>query len=142
MKFYNIFIYLFYIPYLNSFLIQSYPLTYIHLDKFDKNLNLIHIGISFEQGDKIVRYDYRKNKILIRKISLEGDKLNELKIYWGLSKKSLIEIENYQKILNKKKYILAINDCRHFTRDLTDWALEKPTPIWKLNKLYEDMITN
>ena len=56
-------------------------------------------------------------------------------IYWGLSNKSLMDIINYEQSLNKR-YILAFNDCRHYSRKLTDYALNKPTPIWKLNKLF------
>ena len=64
-----------------------------------------------------------------------GDKFETIDIYWGTTNKTLKEIIEYEKTLNKK-YILGFNDCRHYSRELTKWALNKPTPVWKLSKLF------
>ena len=53
------------------------------------------------------------------------------KIFWGYSDKKISEIIDYEKNL-EHTYILGINDCRHYVRNLTSWACNKPTPIWKL----------
>ena len=67
--------------------------------------------------------------------TMEDSLFETCDIYWGTSNKSLIDIINYEKTLNKN-YILVFNDCRHYTNKLTKYALNKPTPIWKLNKLF------
>jgi hypothetical protein len=144
--------------------------TYIHLEKFNERFNLLHIGVSFVEGNKCARFDFRSaeedqisfmtystnplkalalqlfNKPLKTKegdiypfeflrYNMENSLFETCDIYWGLSNRSLIDIINYEQSLNKR-YILAFNDCRHYTRKLTDYALDKPTPIWKLNKLF------
>ena len=143
---------------------------YIHLEKFNERLNLLHIGVSFVEGNKCARFDFRSaeedqisfmtystnplrafalqfyNKLLkIRegdiypfeflRYKMEDSVFETCDIYWGLSNKSLMDIINYEESLNKR-YILAFNDCRHYSRKLTEYSLNKPTPVWKLNKLF------
>ena len=43
----------------------------------------------------------------------------------------------YETVLHKK-YILGIYDCRHYVNKFTEWSLDKPTPIWKLNRLWDE----
>ena len=38
----------------------------------------------------------------------------------------------------KKKYRIGLYDCRHYVRDFTKWCIEKPTPVWSLNKLWNE----
>jgi len=145
--------------------------TYIHIEKFNEKYNLLHIGVSFIQGNKCARFDFRQAEDQISFMTYSNNPLNifylqifnrqipflrnerdiypfrlvdyqrsddyfeTIDIYWGISNKSLQEIIEYEKTLNKK-YILGLNDCRHYSRKLTNWALNKPTPIWKLDKLF------
>jgi hypothetical protein len=145
--------------------------TYIHIEKFNEKYNLLHIGVSFIQGNKCARFDFRQAEDQISFMTYSNNPLNifyiqifnrqipflrneidiypfrlvdyqrsdeyfeTIDIYWGISNKSLDEIIEYEKTLNKK-YILGFNDCRHYSRKLTNWALDKPTPIWKLHKLF------
>ena len=144
--------------------------VHLHLEKFNNELNLYHIGISFKNEDTILRYDYRPfcepsicEFKTIKSVSVATDVsvatsispvLNkELRfvdklyrfyipenvpnktIYWGETSKSLEEVVEFEKTMHKK-YILGINDCRHYVNRFSRWALNKRTPIWKLDKLW------
>jgi hypothetical protein len=142
-------------------------LVHLHLEKFNNDLNLYHIGISFKNEDTIIRYDYRPfcepsicefktiNSIGVSNIGVSStsvinkevrfiDKLYRFyipenvpnkTIYWGETSKTLTEVVEFEKTL-QKKYILGINDCRHYVNRFSRWALNKRTPIWKLDKLW------
>jgi len=136
----------------------------LHLEKFNNDLNLYHIGISFKNEDTMLRYDYRPfcdptkceyktssttissptNEIILNNELRFVDKLYRFyipenvpnkTIYWGQTSKTLEEVEQFEKTL-QKKYILGINDCRHYVNRFSRWALNKRTPIWKLDKLW------
>ena len=66
-------------------------------------------------------------------------------IYWGTCHKSFHEIINFEKSLHRR-YILGIYDCRHYVNRFSNWALNKPSPIWNLhilwNSLEPDIINN
>ena len=138
--------------------------VHLHLEKFNNELNLYHIGISFKNEDTILRYDYRpfcepsicefKTVASITSVNSVSPVLNkELRfidklyrfyipeklpnktIYWGETSKSLTEVVEFEKTMHKK-YILGINDCRHYVNRFSRWALNKRTPIWKLDKLW------
>ena len=137
--------------------------VHLHLERFNDDLNLYHIGISFKNNNSVLRYDYRPfcepNKcefktlnsvttttispVLNKELGLV-DKLYRFyipenvpnkTIYWGETSKSLEEVEQFEKTM-PKKYILGINDCRHYVNRFSRWALNKRTPIWKLDKLW------
>lgn len=140
--------------------------VHLHLEKFNADLNLYHIGISFKNEDTILRYDYRpfcepnicefktlKSVSVATDISISPILHKELQfvdklyrfcipenvpnktIYWGETSKSLTEVVEFEKTL-QKKYILGINDCRHYVNRFSRWALNKRTPIWSLDKLW------
>ena len=144
--------------------------VHLHLEKFNADLNLYHIGISFKNEDTILRYDYRpfcepsicefktiKSVSSVESVSVATsispvlnkelrfiDKLYRFyipenvpnrTIYWGETSKSLTEVVEFEKTMHKK-YILGINDCRHYVNRFSRWALNKRTPIWKLDKLW------
>ena len=138
----------------------NYPKTqvHLHLEKFNNDFNLYHIGISFKNEDTILRYDYRPfcdptkceyktSSTIISSPNKElrfVDKLYRFyipenvpnkTIYWGQTSKTLEEVVQFEKTL-QKKYILGINDCRHYVNRFSRWALNKRTPIWKLDKLW------
>jgi len=140
--------------------------VHLHLEKFNTKLNLYHIGISFKNDDTIIRYDYRpfcepdncdpnscelnkceynitntiNEETLIQKLYkfyIIENMLNKT-IYWGETDKTLEEVQLFEKNL-QKKYILGINDCRHYVNRFSRWALNKRTPIWGLNKLWNQI---
>jgi hypothetical protein len=148
-----------------SYIMPTYnPKTqvHLHLEKFNNELNLYHIGISFKNEDIVLRYDYRPfcdptkceyktiNNIGVYSTSVINkevrliDKIYKFyipetlpnkTIYWGETSKTLDEVVEFEKTL-QKKYILGINDCRHYVNRFSRWALNKRTPIWKLDKLW------
>ena len=137
--------------------------VHLHLERFNDELRLYHIGISFKNEDTIIRYDYRPfcepNKCEFKTVnSVNGttaypvlnkelrfiDKLYRFyipvnvpnkTIYWGETSKTLEEVVEFEKTM-QKKYILGINDCRHYVNRFSRWALNKRTPIWSLDKLW------
>ena len=142
----------------------------LQLERFNDVVNLYHIGISFKNNNSILRYDYRPfcepNKCdfkTVNTISVNSngavasnkqqtfiDKLYRFyipenvpnkTIYWGETSKSLEEVEQFEKTIHKK-YILGINDCRHYVNRISLWALNKRTPIWSLEKLWNITHTN
>ena len=150
-------------------LINQKTQVHLHLERFNDDFNLYHIGISFKNNNSLLRYDYRPfcepNKCEFKtinnnvnnaiNINTNGavvsnkqltfvDKLYRFyipenvpnkTIYWGETSKSLEEVEQFEKTL-PKKYILGINDCRHYVNRISLWALNKRTPIWSLEKLW------
>jgi hypothetical protein len=150
-------------------LINQKTQVHLHLERFNDDFNLYHIGISFKNNNSLLRYDYRPfcepNKCEFKTINnnvnnainvnTNGavvsnkqltfvDKLYRFyipenvpnkTIYWGETSKSLEEVEQFEKTL-PKKYILGINDCRHYVNRISLWALNKRTPIWSLEKLW------
>ena len=159
-----------------SYIVPAYnPKTqvHLHLEKFNNELNLYHIGISFTNEDTIIRYDYRpfcepskcefKTVNSVNSVSVATDvsvatsvspvlnkelrfidkiykfyipeTLANKTIYWGETSKTLTEVVEFEKTM-QKKYILGINDCRHYVNRFSRWALNKRTPIWKLDKLW------
>jgi hypothetical protein len=159
-----------------SYIVPTYnPKTqvHLHLEKFNNELNLYHIGISFKNEDIVLRYDYRPfcdptkceyktiNNIGVSSIGVPSTSVinKELRlidkiykfyipetlpnktIYWGETSKTLDEVVEFEKTL-QKKYILGINDCRHYVNRFSRWALNKRTPIWKLDKLWNVSTTS
>lgn len=146
---------------INLFLTYILPTkVYINIEKV--NPIITHTGITFKNIDEIIRYDFRafnnndnyittpesrKNSTLMfpnldYKI-LEYKKFNEFReneliyskeIYLGDTNYTLSEIIEYEKTINKK-YILCINDCRHYVNTLTKWSINREIPIWNLEKL-------
>ena len=112
---------------------------------------------SFEDDFKSIRYDFRpfcddiesyettnieKNieSVILSDNILEHIDINEFEkknIYWGETNKTFEEIEKFEKSLHKK-YILCYYDCRHYVREFTTWALNKSTPIWYLDEIWNN----
>jgi hypothetical protein len=144
----------------------------LHLERFNDDFNLYHIGISFKNNNSLLRYDYRPfcepNKCEFKTLNNDVNNANAISavvstkqltlidklyrfyipenvpnktIYWGETSKSLEEVEQFEKTL-PKKYILGINDCRHYVNRISLWALNKRTPIWSLEKLWNISQTN
>jgi hypothetical protein len=130
--------------------------VHLHLEKFNTHYNLFHIGISFENEEYAIRYDYVPFREQANdKVNFENDKkvsiLDKLyqcllpkkietrMIYWGETHKTFEEIELFEQTL-QKKYILGIHDCRHYVNKFSIWAVNKKTPIWKLNTLWNTYV--
>ena len=60
-------------------------------------------------------------------------------IFWGYTNKTLQDICEYEKTLNNT-YILGLYDCRHYTRDLSNWSTYNPTPVWRLKDIVNNKI--
>ena len=138
---------------------------YLNLDKF--NNFIIHSGITFENNERKIRYDFRafnkNNTYITNKYTRQNVNsmfpdlfntksihnninynylYNKVKyestiIYWGLSNFSIEELIEIENNLDKN-YLLGINDCRHYVNELCKIALNKEIPIWNLNSLIND----
>ncbi len=149
---------IFFYNFLLAFLITTK--VYINIEK--PNSLVTHTGITFENNDEKIRYDFRafnnnddymtteesrKNitlmfpKIDARFFDYKG--FNEYRtnitffskeILLGTTNYSIEEIINYEKTMNKN-YILGFYDCRHYVNELTLWCLNTSIPIWNLDSL-------
>lgn len=134
--------------------------VYINIERV--NPIITHTGITFENDENSIRYDFRafnnndnyitdeesrKNinemfpKINPRFFDIKGfnehrDNIDSFsdKIYLGTTNYTLQEIIDFEKTINKN-YILGIHDCRHYVNDLTTWCLNVSIPIWNLKKI-------
>lgn len=134
--------------------------VYINIEKPNKIIT--HTGITFENNNNKIRYDFRafnnnddyvtteesrKNvTLMFPKIDskfFDYKGFNEYRdnitffskeILLGETDYSLKEIIEYEKTINKN-YILGLYDCRHYVNELTLWCLNKSIPIWNLNSL-------
>ena len=120
------------------------------------NLNSTKEDITLITGGTNIRYDYRpfcepdnceyniqgsqKQVTLIEKIYklYIMENIPNKTIYWGETDKTLEEVYLFEQHL-EKKYILGINDCRHYVNRISRWAVNKRTPIWGLNKLWNQI---
>ena len=152
------------------YLLPSAPIhVSIHLEEFNKRYGLLHIGVSFENEYKELRYDfkrnadnyltYSKNKMIPWKDELiETDYIPEtydiltnsyskdenirlLTLNWGITNYTFEEIKDYEKTLHNE-YKLGFYDCRHYVRKFTKWATGDPTPIWRLKTIWKNNINN
>ena len=135
----------------------------IHIEEFNTRYGLLHIGVSFENDYKHIRYDFKKDgdeyltfsKVkyipweynsysnyipevydILRSSYIQNPDMKILTIPWGVTNYTFDEIEEFEKRLHKK-YRLGIYDCRHYVRRFTKWATGSPTPVWKLKRLWK-----
>tara|TARA_Y100000992_G_C21273065_1_gene498112 strand:- start:2061 stop:2522 length:462 start_codon:yes stop_codon:yes gene_type:complete len=134
--------------------------VFINIEK--ANPIITHTGITFENNNQKIRFDFRAfndNDYYItteesrKNITLMFPKINPLffeykgfnefredvllysnEIFLGETNYSLDEIILYENTINKN-YILGIYDCRHYVNTLTKWCLNVSIPIWQLDKL-------
>ena len=133
---------------------------YINIEK--PNPIITHAGITFENNNKKIRYDFRafnnddnymtseeSRKNVTQMFPLLDSKFFDFKgfnkfrnnitffskeIFLGTTNYSLEEIILYEKTINKN-YILGFYDCRHYVNELTLWCLNTSIPIWNLDSL-------
>lgn len=121
------------------YLIDRKTKVYIHIELLIPRTNIYHIGVTFKSIASNIRYDIRginlDNLYSFFTENLEKEMYSKT-LFWAYSDKSLDEIIEYEKSI-EHKYIIGIYDCRHYVRNLTLWACNKPTPVWKLIKLVD-----
>ena len=117
------------------FLLNKKVKVYIHIEQLFTKTNIYHIGITFKSISRNVRYDIHGFNIN-NLYNLLSYNLYSKTIFWDYSYKTIKEIIDYEKNLDYR-YILGIYDCRHYVKNLTKWACNNPTPIWKLYKLID-----
>tara|TARA_Y100000816_G_scaffold129523_1_gene91329 strand:+ start:2582 stop:3199 length:618 start_codon:yes stop_codon:yes gene_type:complete len=117
------------------FLLNKKVKVYIHIEQLFRKTNIYHIGITFKSVGGNVRYDIHGFNI-DNLYNLLSYNLYSKTIFWNYSNKTIKEIIDYEKNLDYR-YILGIYDCRHYVKNLTKWACDNPTPVWKLYKLID-----
>jgi len=121
------------------YLLDRKTKVYIHIELLIPRTNIYHIGVTFKSITSNIRYDMRginlDNLYSFLRENLEKEMYSKT-LFWGYSDKSLDEIIEYEKSI-EHQYIIGICDCRHYVRNLTIWACNKPTPVWKLIKLLD-----
>lgn len=117
------------------FLLNKQIKIYIHIEQLFSKTNIYHIGITFKSINGNVRYDVHGFNI-DNLYNILSYNLYSKTIFWDYSNKTIKEIIDYEKNLDYK-YILGIYDCRHYVKNLTKWASDNPTPVWKLYKLID-----
>jgi hypothetical protein len=123
--------------------------VYIHIEKLYSRLPVYHIGVSFFNGYRTVRYDYRpfnENGTYITIDKKDNDTfknniIHSKTIYWSQIVLPLNYIDKCEREIvdSYPKYILGINDCRHYAMRLTSKTTRKPTPVWELYKIWNSI---
>lgn len=116
-----------------KFLLNRKTKVYLHLEQLFYKTNIYHIGISFHNIFNNVRYDI--GLFDTGDLGILNKNRKEKIIFWDYSNKTLSSIIDYESSL-EYKYVLGVYDCRHYVRNLSAWATNNPTPVWKLYKLY------
>lgn len=112
----------------------NYGKTYLTSESERNNLNLLFADTELDD----VHLNFFNNNN--RNILIIDNNIQKKKIFWGFSNKTLNEILDFENdYLINKKYKVGIYDCRHYVNEFTMWCLDKPTPIWKLNLLWDDI---
>lgn len=134
------------------YLIMSFmPIhVFLNVEKFNERPQLLHVGITFKSNCKQIRYDFHpfhskgvpyvtedQAAVIPEWLPNDGSDTST-DIFWGKTMKTWSEIQEYElRHLSQRRYVLTIYDCRHYVRDFTMWALDRPSPIWTLHKLYD-----
>ncbi len=72
-------------------------------------------------------------------VVFDTDEMQTRDILWGYTNYTFNDIIKFEKTLHRN-YKLGIYDCRHYVNRFTKWSLDKPTPIWSLNKLWDEVL--
>tara|TARA_B100001778_G_scaffold303035_1_gene280107 strand:- start:560 stop:1225 length:666 start_codon:yes stop_codon:yes gene_type:complete len=115
------------------FLLNLKTKVYVNISKIIPHTNIYHIGIIFITIKDSNIYEMT-NDLGLHFLEILPNSNEYEEIFWGYTNKTLDDIHEYEKSLNNK-YILGLYDCRHYTRDLSNWTTHKPTPVWKLKDI-------
>tara|TARA_B100001093_G_C26839333_1_gene1019805 strand:+ start:1272 stop:1796 length:525 start_codon:yes stop_codon:yes gene_type:complete len=113
---------------------HNYGKTYLTTEKDRMNFDFIFPDANGE--DKYINLfeDYRNTLIF------DTENIYKKNVFWGITNKSQNEILEFERdVLINRRYKLGLYDCRHFVNEFTIWCLDKPTPIWKLKNLWNDI---
>ena len=130
----------------------------LHIERFSSKHNLLHSAISFSDGKQARRFDFRPfvppgtsyettalerlqyNQCMVDFLCLmetgQDSELMSKVIYWGDTNRTWAEVQDFEARLARRRYVLGVNDCRHYTAELALFATGKQTPIWDLHKLF------
>tara|TARA_Y100000389_G_scaffold160654_1_gene162877 strand:+ start:2077 stop:2736 length:660 start_codon:yes stop_codon:yes gene_type:complete len=120
------------------FLLNLKTKVYINISKIIPYTNIYHIGIMFRTIKGCDFYEL-SNDLGLRFLEIIPAANGYEEIFWGYTNKTLQDICEYEKTLNNT-YILGLYDCRHYTRDLSNWTTYNPTPVWKLKDIVNNKI--
>lgn len=113
---------------------HNYGKTYLTTEKDRMNLNLLFPDMSADDNFVNLFEEYRNTLIF------DTENIYKKNIFWGVTNKTQNEILEFERdVLINRRYKLGIYDCRHFVNEFTLWCLDKPTPIWKLKNLWDDI---
>lgn len=113
---------------------HNYGKTYLTTEKDRMNLNLLFPDMSADDNFVNLFEEYRNTLIF------DTENIYKKNVLWGITNKSQNEILEFERdVLINRRYKLGIYDCRHFVNEFTLWCLDKPTPIWKLKNLWDDI---
>lgn len=104
---------------------NNYLTTNMDMSDFSNLFPELKVSNDFEE-----QYRRYRNFIIF-----DTDNIYSKDIFWGETNKTFDEIIEFEKSLHKK-YRVGIYDCRHYVNRFTKWCLDKPTPIWRLNRLW------
>lgn len=120
------------------FLLNLKTKVYINISKIIPYTNIYHIGIMFITIKGCDFYEL-SNDLGLHFLEIIPGANEYEEIFWGYTNRTLQDICEYEKTLNNT-YILGLYDCRHYTRDLSNWTTYNPTPVWKLKDIVNNKI--
>ena len=113
---------------------DNYGKTYLTTDKDRLNVDFFFPNINIDE-DYINLLNEYTNALVF-----DTENIYKKNILWGISNKTQDEIVEFERnVLINKRYKVGIYDCRHYVNQFTLWSLNKPTPIWKLINLWDDI---
>ena len=107
--------------------------VYINIEQIFDDLNIYHIGVTFKSIIRKISFDIIGIRLYDTGFMRNKNRFKKT-LFWDYSSKTIDEVIKYEKNLNYR-YIIGIYDCRHYVRNLTAWACNNPTPVWKLDRL-------
>lgn len=116
-----------------KFLKNNITKVYINIDQIFNDLNIYHIGVTFKSIFRKISFDIVGIRLYDTGFMRNNNRIKK-KLFWDYSDKTIDQIIDYEKKM-EYRYIIGIYDCRHYVRNLTTWACNNPTPVWKLDKL-------
>lgn len=115
----------------------------LHLKRIIPRSNVMHAGISFRSAHRAMRFDFGPSKFDARHIGTwfarRGAPEQTVDVAWGATNRTWPEIVQFERdVLRRRRYLLGVYDCRHYVRDFADWSVGEPTPVWRLEELWEE----
>lgn len=110
----------------------------VHVERLGPGLPLAHVGVTFTDSSHFVRFDCapfpRDGKCMTTFTHRERACRDPIDIYddwtvWGYSNFSLNSLSRLADCLSNRRYVLGVNDCRHYVHGLTSYACAQATPV-------------